>query len=210
MAVTKIRKMSSWTLLVVSLISIVVLGMFFGGGITNPGEEMKEYVYTGLLLNWTTGLFFVTIVCMVLFAIWQFVNLLKVNPKSAVAALGVVVAFVAMLFITYSIGDGTPLQGLNADSQKYNTEGWLKITDMWINSSIVLMVLIIIAVVDKTRKKWVVKERHRVLMDRLQPILLSCCLSSSLLLHPWIQIKVWQDVCRLLFLKIKRRMNKLM
>ena len=46
MAVTKIRKMSSWTLLIVSLISIVVLGMFFGGGITNPGEEMKEYVYT--------------------------------------------------------------------------------------------------------------------------------------------------------------------
>ena len=136
MAVTKIRKMSSWTLLVVSLISIVVLGMFFGGGITNPGEEMKEYVYTGLL-----------------FAIWQFVNLLKVNPKSAVAALGVVVAFVAMLFITYSIGDGTPLQGLNADSQKYNTEGWLKITDMWINSSIVLMVLIIIAVVAGSAKK---------------------------------------------------------
>ena len=153
MAVTKIRKMSSWTLLVVSLISIVVLGMFFGGGITNPGEEMKEYVYTGLLLNWTTGLFFVTIGCMGLFAIWQFVNLLKVNPKSAVAALGVVVAFVAMLFITYSIGDGTPLQGLIADSQKYNTVGWLKITDMWINSSIVLMVLIIIAVVAGSVKK---------------------------------------------------------
>ena len=51
MAVTKIRKMSSWTLLIVSLISIVVLGMFFFGGITNPGEEMKEYVYTGLLLE---------------------------------------------------------------------------------------------------------------------------------------------------------------
>ena len=65
MAVTKIRKMSSWTLLIVSLISIVVLGMFFGGGITNPGEEMKEYVYTGLLLNWTSALFFVTIICMV-------------------------------------------------------------------------------------------------------------------------------------------------
>ena len=38
-------------------------------------------------------------------------------------------------------------------------------------------------------------------MRLLQPILLSCCLSSSLLLHLWIQIKVWQDVCRLLFLK---------
>ena len=90
--------MSSWTLLIVSLISIVVLGMFFGGGITNPGEEMKEYVYTGLLLNWTSALFFVTIICMVLFAVWQFITLLKVNPKSALSALGVVVAFVAMLF----------------------------------------------------------------------------------------------------------------
>ena len=43
MAVTKIRKMSSWTLLIVSLISIVVLGMFFGGGITNPGERICIY-----------------------------------------------------------------------------------------------------------------------------------------------------------------------
>ena len=147
MAVTKIRKMSSWTLLIVSLISIVVLGMFFGGGITNPGEEMKEYVYTGLLLNWTSALFFVTIICMVLFAVWQFITLLKVNPKSALSALGVVVAFVAMLFITYSIGDGTPLQGLNADSQKYNTAGWLQITDMWIWSTVVLLVLIVACVV---------------------------------------------------------------
>ena len=131
MAVTKIRKMSSWTLLIVSLISIVVLGMFFGGGIT----------------NWTSALFFVTIICMVLFAVWQFITLLKVNPKSALSALGVVVAFVAMLFITYSIGDGTPLQGLNADSQKYNTAGWLQITDMWIWSTVVLLVLIVACVV---------------------------------------------------------------
>ena len=108
---------------------------------------MKEYVYTGLLLNWTSALFFVTIICMVLFAVWQFITLLKVNPKSALSALGVVVAFVAMLFITYSIGDGTPLQGLNADSQKYNTPGWLKITDMWIMSTIVLLVLIVACVV---------------------------------------------------------------
>ncbi|MCD7848659.1 MAG: hypothetical protein LUH63_02305 [Parabacteroides sp.] len=147
MAVTKIRKMSSWTLLIVSLISLVVLGMFFGGGIVNPGEEMIEYVYTGLLLNWTSALFFITIICIVLFALWQFITLLKVNPKSAVTSLIVVVAFVAMMFITYSIGDATPLNGLNADSQEFNTAGWLKITDMWIMSTVVLLVLIIACVV---------------------------------------------------------------
>ncbi|MBC8601886.1 hypothetical protein H8784_09145 [Parabacteroides acidifaciens] len=147
MAVTKIRKMSSWTLLIVSLISLVVLGMFFGGGVVNPGEEMIEYVHTGLLLNWTSALFFITIISMVLFAIWQFITLLKVNPKSAVTSLVVVVAFAAMMFITYSIGDATPLNGLNADSQEFNTAGWLKITDMWIMSTVVLLVLIIACVV---------------------------------------------------------------
>lgn len=157
MAVTKIRKMSSWTLLIVSIVSLVVLGMFFGGGITNPGEEMKEYVYTGLLLNWTTGLFFVTIASMILFAIWQFVTLLTSNPKAAMTGLGVIVAFIAMLFITYSMGDATPLTGLNADSQTYNTAGWLKITDMWIMSTLVLLVLILACVVWGSVKKMLSK-----------------------------------------------------
>ena len=51
MAVTKIRKMSSWTLLIVSLISIVVLGMFFGGGITNPGEGKNMYIQVFCLIG---------------------------------------------------------------------------------------------------------------------------------------------------------------
>ena len=153
MAVTKIRKMSSWTLLIVSLVSIVVLGMFFGGGVTNPGEEMKEYVYTGLLLDWTYLLFFVTIGSMAIFAVWQFISLLKTNAKSAIASLGVVVAFAAMLFITYSMGDPTPLTGLNADSQAYNTAGWLKMTDMWILSTIVLMALIVACIAWGSVKK---------------------------------------------------------
>ena len=146
MAVTKIRKMSSWTLLIVSIISLVVLGMFYAGGVVDPSVEMKEPIYTGLLLNWTSILFFVTIISTVIFALWQFTSLLKTSPKSALASLIVVVLFAAVLFITYSMGDATPLTGLNADSQAYNIPFWLKITDMWINSTIVLMVLIIIAV----------------------------------------------------------------
>ena len=37
-------------------------------------------------------------------------------------------------------------------------------------------------------------------MVLLQPISLSCCLSSSLLRLQWIRTKVWQDVCRLVVL----------
>ena len=72
-------------------------------------------------------------------------------------SLLVAVAFIAMLFITYSIGDGTPLQGLNADSQKFNTAGWLQITDMWIMSTLVLLVLIVACVVWGSAKKLISK-----------------------------------------------------
>ena len=147
MAVTKIRKMSSWTLLIVSIISIVVLGMFYAGGVVDAAAEMKEPIYTGLLINWTSVLFFVTIISTILFALWQFITLLQTNAKSAIASLIVVVVFAAILFITYSMGDAAPLKGLNADSQTYNIPLWLKVTDMWIQSTAVLMILIIAAVV---------------------------------------------------------------
>ena len=153
MAVTKIRKISSWTLLLTSIISIVVLGMFYAGGVVDPSVEMKEPIYTGLLLNWTSVLFFITIVSTVIFAIWQFTSLLKTSPKSALASFIVIICFAAMMFITYSMGDVTPMKGLNADSQVYNIPFWLKVTDMWIYSSAILMILIIVAVAAGSVKK---------------------------------------------------------
>ena len=153
MAVTKIRKISSWTLLLISIVSLVILGMFYAGGVVDASAEMKEPIYTGLLINWTSVLFFVTAISTVLFALWQFITLLQTSPKSALASLVVVVLFAAVLFITYSMGDATPLKGLNADSQEYNVPLWLKVTDMWIYSTVVLMALIISAVVAGSVKR---------------------------------------------------------
>ena len=153
MAVTKIRKISSWTLLISSIISIIVLVMFYTGGVVDPAAEMKESIYTELLLNWTYVLFFATIACTVLLALWQFAGALKHDAKSALMSFVVLVLFVAMLGITYSIGDATPLAGLNADSQVYNTAFWLKVTDMWIYSTYILIALILIVAVLGSIKK---------------------------------------------------------
>lgn len=153
MAVTKIRKISSWTLLICSLVSIVVLGMFYAGGVVDPAAELQEPIYTGLLIDWTSALFFVTIISTVLFAVWQFLTLLKTSPKEAISSLAVLVLFVGLLFVTYVMGDDTPLTGLNADSQQYNTAGWLKISDMWIFSTIALVVAILACVVWGSIKK---------------------------------------------------------
>lgn len=153
MAVTKIRKLSSWTLLIISLITIAVLGMFFGGGVEDPAAENKNYIYTDLLLNWTYVVFFITIVVLAVLAVWQFSSILKTNPKSALTSLIVLVLFALLLVITYSMGDGTPLTTLNADAQTYNTSFWLKATDMWIQSTIVLFVAIVAVISAGTVKR---------------------------------------------------------
>lgn len=153
MAVTKIRKLSSWTLLIISIISVIVLGIFFGGGVEDPSAEIKNYIYTGLLLDWTYVVFAITLVALAVLALWQFASVLKTNPKSALRSLIVVVLFALLLIITYSMGDGTPLTTLNADSQTYNTPFWLKATDMWIQSSVVLFIAIILVVCAGTVKR---------------------------------------------------------
>lgn len=147
MAVTKIRKISSWTLLACFILSIVVLGLFFGGGVVDPAAENIDYVNTNLLLNWTYFMFVITLVVMLAFAVVKFISVLKVNPKNSLRSFVVLILFAILLIATYSMGDDTPIKSLNADSQAFNTPFWLKVTDMWLYSSVVLFALIVLAIV---------------------------------------------------------------
>ena len=153
MAITKIRKMSSWILTGVIVISVIVFAMFYFGGVVDPAAENKEPVNTSLLLYWCYALFGVTMICLILFGIMQFFSSLKTKPKAALGSLVVVVAFFVLLGITYAIGDSTPLPGINVDSAQFNTPGWLKISDMWIYSTYVLLGLSIVAMIAGSLKK---------------------------------------------------------
>ena len=153
MAVTKIRKMSSWMLTGVIIISVIILAMFYLGGVVDPAAENKEPVNTSLLLYWCYALFGVTMVCLVLFGIMQFFSSLKTKPKAALGSLVVFVAFVILMGVSYAIGDPTPLPGINSDSEQFNTPGWLKISDMWIYSTYVLLGFSVLAMIAGSLKK---------------------------------------------------------
>jgi len=148
MAVSKIRKISSWTMLAVNLISLVLIALFFFGGIGDPWKgEYKNPVYTGELLICSYLLLGLCAAGMILFGIVQFGGKLKSNPKAALLTLGILVAFAVLLFIAYSMGDGSILTThLNPDSQKFNTAFWLKTTDMWLYAMYILAVLCIFAI----------------------------------------------------------------
>ena len=153
MAVTKIRKLSSWMLTGGIIVSVIVLAMFYLGGVVDPAAENKEPVNTSLLLYWCYALFGVTMVCLVLFGIMQFFSTLKTKPKAALGSLVVLIAFVVLLGVTYAMGDATPLPGINVDSAQFNTAGWLKVSDMWIYSTYVLLGLSVLAMIAGSLKK---------------------------------------------------------
>lgn len=112
MAVTKIRKMSSWTLLGVMLVSVIVFAMFYLGGVIDSAAEKPEPVNTSLLLYWCYVVFGIAVILLLFFGLMQFLSTLKSKPKAAISSLGVLIGFLAMLGITYAIGDTTPLPGI--------------------------------------------------------------------------------------------------
>jgi len=150
MAVTKIRKISRWTLYVVTFINLALLALFFFGGVGEPYgiEAFKNPTYTGELLIWCYILLVICVIGMLLFGITQFGGKFKTNPKTALVTLGIFAGFALILIVAYTLGDGTLLTiRMNEESQKYNTVFWLKVTDMWLYAMYILSVLAILAMI---------------------------------------------------------------
>jgi hypothetical protein len=155
MAVTKIRKISSWVLLACTLILLVVVGLFFFGGNNEPYNGKWNPIHVDTVLYWMYALLGVTIVLILFFVIAQFISNFKHDTKKALTGLGVLVLFAVMLFAAYSFGDGTPIASLTtkADAAAYNTPFWLKLTDMFLYSIYIMAALVILAVAVGSVKK---------------------------------------------------------
>lgn len=133
MAVTKIRKISSLFFLVSILISIVVLGIYYGGGVVDPTVEAPEPIYTDVLLYWLYVLLGLVLGLTVFFAVLQIVKLLKDDPKSGALSLGAIVLLVAMLLVARALGSDIPLNIPGYEGAE-NVPFWLKTTDMLLYS----------------------------------------------------------------------------
>lgn len=139
MAVTGIRKTSSFTLLALAAISVIVFALFFVGGYELDAKDNKVYNFTDLLIFWTYILGVLSIITVLFFVLKDFVLNLTKNPAEALKSIAGPLALVALLVITYVIGDATKLN-LNEEAERFNTAGWLKTADMWIYTTYVLLV----------------------------------------------------------------------
>lgn len=152
MAVTKIRKFSSWTLLLIALISIVILGIYYFGGRVAPENQIPQIMgeveptFTGILLYWMYILLFLVVAAWLIFSLIAFFVNLKNNSKKAIRSLFALAAIAALLIVTYLIGDGTPLNIVGYEGSD-NVPKVLNMTDMWLYSIYVLLGLCIVAMI---------------------------------------------------------------
>ena len=155
MAVTKIRRTSQIVFLIAVAISLVVMGLFAFGGETPEGyrlppdlvpADLSQPMFLWLLLRWTYILVTITVVVLLVVAIIGLVKGLIDSPKKAIFGLLALVALAAMLFITYTIGCGEPLDILGYTGP-HNVYFWLKFVDMWIYSIYIMVAVVVLAII---------------------------------------------------------------
>lgn len=148
MAVTKIRRTSSIVFLVAILITLAIIALFLFGGQVAPEQklvaDMSQPIFTDMMLYWAYILLAVTVVALILFAIFGFFNSLRTSPKSAMGGLLVLVALVAILGVSYALGSGVLLNIPGYDGPD-NNPTTLKMTDMWIFAMYFMLAVSIVA-----------------------------------------------------------------
>ena len=150
MAVTKISRISRWTLYALTAVTILLIALFYFGGNVSSENQYAELVgitepnFTNALLYWIYILLGITVFALFAFSIMGFINNFRHNKKRAINSLLTLLVFAVLLIIAYVIGDGTPLNILGYEGPD-NVPAMLKLTDMWIYSVYILMTLTILA-----------------------------------------------------------------
>lgn len=124
---------------------LVVLGVFYGVGYNNPMGEYNAPEHTETLIFLTYGMLAVTIVITLLGGLAKFASSFKDNPASAFKSLIGLVLIIVLLIVAYNIGSDTPIS--LADGTTYSDTLWLKITDMLIYSTYVLLGIVILGII---------------------------------------------------------------
>ena len=150
MAVTKIHRTSKMTLIIGVIISLAVMALFYMGGQVPAQEkivaDMSQPKFTDIVLYWAYTLLVITIAVLVIFALVSFLKQLKNAPKKAMSGLLAILALVALLVVAFIAGDGSLLNIPGYDGAD-NQPKTLKITDMWLFSSYVMLVLTFLAII---------------------------------------------------------------
>jgi NADH:ubiquinone oxidoreductase subunit 6 (subunit J) len=132
------------------IISVVVMALFYLGGQASGEDkiaaDMSQPKFTDIVLYWAYALLAITIVVLLVFALADFLKKLKETPRKALSGFLVLLAMAALFIITFVMGDGTLLNIPGYDGAD-NQPQTLKLTDMWLYSAYIMLILSFLAII---------------------------------------------------------------
>ena len=138
-------KASYYVFYVLIALTLLVLGLFFGVGYTNPVGEYNAPENTETLIYFLYIMFGLCVLVTVLGALAQFGTSLKDNPKGAMKSLLGLALFVVVLIIAYGMSSDAPL--MMASGETFTDASLLKLSDMMLYSIYGLFTIAAIATI---------------------------------------------------------------
>jgi len=129
---TKLSKILNIVLYLLLAITLVFAAMFYFGGEV-PGETYTTPVYTESFLNWGKVLVIITGGITLVFEVISLI----LHPKNAVRSLISIGLLLLVVFVSYSLADGTPLQIIGYDGPD-NVPSMLVMSDVFIYGMYIL------------------------------------------------------------------------
>ena len=149
---------SKYILWALFVISIVMLGVFAFSEPESVQQTTGQFIEVskGLdaYLYWVEA---IVVIALVVLLVLSALNL-KNDPKSAIGAIIGIAVFAILLAVCYFISPASEdfVRVVNGETEVV-TVGWLKIIDMWINSIVALIGIVVLLIVGFAAKRAIVK-----------------------------------------------------
>lgn len=137
---TQLSRVLNFVLIALLAITAVLAGMFYFGG-EIEGAAYDTPIYTDPFLNWGIILVFATAAITIVFEIISLI----LQPKNAVRSLVSIVVLAVVVFISYTLGDTTPLK-LPGYEGTDNVASMLILSDMFLYSTYFLVGILIVTI----------------------------------------------------------------
>jgi hypothetical protein len=139
-----LHRVLSFVLYAVMIVSAILVGLFYFGGIVEgtEGTSLEEPTITNTIINWTYVLFFVAAIAAVLFPIIYMIMHPANAKKAGIAILGLAV----IVFIGYSLASGELLQFIDYTGNDNNPKT-LKLAGTGIITTYLLLGAAVLAII---------------------------------------------------------------
>lgn len=135
----KINSIVFYVLMAISLVVVALFCFSDSKAVVYNNVSFEEPNQTSTFLIWTYVLFGLACLATLAAACISFVNNSRKDPKNAIKTVVVFVSLALLLLITYMIGDGSELEIIGYTGTDNKDPFWLKLSDMCLYSTYVLL-----------------------------------------------------------------------